>query len=64
MHKFLLSVLPYRQLVLSVPCWSMADLVRYEFDIDYLDVNITGKRVPAIVIDGNIPGPTHTGKPE
>ena len=56
MHKFLLSALLWH--ILSVPGWSMAEMVSYEFDIDYLDVNITGKRVPAMVIDGNIPGPT------
>ena len=31
-------------------------MASYEFYID--DVNITGKPVPAMVIDGNIPGPT------
>ena len=56
MHKFLLSVLLW--LILSVPGRAMAAMVSYEFDIDYLDVNITGKPVPAMVIDGNIPGPT------
>ena len=56
MHKFLLSVLLW--LILSVPGRAMAAMVSYEFDIDYLDVNVTGKPVPAMVIDGNIPGPT------
>ena len=56
MHKFLLSVLLWH--ILSTPCRSMADIASYEFDIDYLDVNVTGKPVPAMVIDGNIPGPT------
>ena len=57
MRKFLLSVL-LQLIILSIPAMSMADMVSYEFDIDYLDVNVTGKLVPAMVIDGNIPGPT------
>ena len=43
---------------LSVPDGSLAATVSYEFDIDYRDVNITGKAVRALVIDGSIPGPT------
>ena len=57
MRKFLLSVL-LQLIILSIPAMSMADMASYEFDIDYLDVNVTGKLVPAMVIDGNIPGPT------
>lgn len=40
----------------SSPC--LADLVAYEFDIDYLDVNITGRPARAMAIDGRIPAPT------
>ena len=36
----------------------MADIVSYEFDINYLDIDVTGKSVSAMVIDGKIPGPT------
>ena len=56
MHKFLLCVL--RLVILSMPGISMADIVSYEFDINYLSVDVTGKPVTAMVIDGNIPGPT------
>ena len=45
-------------LVLFIPGKPMAATVSYEFDIDYRDVNITGTPVPALVIDGGIPGPT------
>ena len=37
---------------------SEAEVVNYEFDIDYRAINVTGKTITALVIDGNIPGPT------
>lgn len=37
------------------PC--PAALVHYELDIDYLDVNITGRPARAMAIDGRIPAP-------
>ena len=45
-------------MVLSMPAKSPAEMVSYEFDIDYKEVNVTGKPVRAMVIDGGIPGPT------
>lgn len=45
-------------IVLSIPANSPAEVVSYEFDIDYREINVTGKPVTAMVIDGKIPGPT------
>jgi FtsP/CotA-like multicopper oxidase with cupredoxin domain len=45
-------------IVLSSPANSPAETVSYEFDIDYREINVTGKPVTAMVIDGKIPGPT------
>ena len=56
MHRFLLYVL--WSLVLAIPGTGTADIVSYEFDIDYREINVTGKPVTAMVIDGGIPGPT------
>ena len=44
--------------VLSSPANSPAETVSYEFDIDYREINVTGKPVTAMVIDGKIPAPT------
>lgn len=44
--------------VLFMPANSPAETVSYEFDIDYREINVTGKPVAAMVIDGGIPGPT------
>ena len=56
MYKFL-CVYALRLIVLCMPGIGMAGVVSYEFDIDYLDVDITGKPVLAMAIDGKIPGP-------
>lgn len=37
-----------------------ARLVRYNFDIDYINANVTGKVVKAMAINGSIPAPTIT----
>ena len=44
--------------VLFIPADSPAETVSYEFEIDYREINVTGKPVTAMVIDGGIPGPT------
>ena len=56
MRKSVLYVLCL--IVLSVPDRAAAVTVSYEFDIDYRAIKITGEAVTALVIDGNIPGPT------
>ena len=56
MYRFLLYVLWL--IVLSMPGMGMAEVVSYEFDIDYREINVTGEQAIALVIDGSIPGPT------
>jgi len=56
MRKFSCICLLCFMTYVSVP--GRAATVKYEFDIHYMDVNITGKRISAMVIDGKIPGPT------
>ena len=45
-------------IVLAMPNTAVAGTVNYEFDIDYKEINVTGKPVTAMVIDGSIPAPT------
>ena len=42
---------------ISVSASPIAEVVSYEFDIDYQTVNISGKEATAMVIDGRIPAP-------
>ena len=45
-------------IILPLSNISEAEVVNYEFDIDYRAINVTGKTITALVIDGNIRGPT------
>jgi CopA family copper-resistance protein len=38
--------------------WAFADEVEYEINIDYKTVNLTGKNIKAMALNGSIPGPT------
>jgi CopA family copper-resistance protein len=49
-------------LVLLVPALLHAELVTYEFDIDFKEINITGNPVRAMAIGDSIPAPTLTGR--
>ena len=49
-------------LVLLAPALLHAELVTYEFDIDFKEINITGNPVRAMAIGDSIPAPTITGR--
>jgi CopA family copper-resistance protein len=45
-------------LCLSVAFAAHAEVMKYDLEIDEQNINITGKPVPAMTINGGIPGPT------
>ncbi|MBT5471378.1 MAG: multicopper oxidase domain-containing protein [Nitrospina sp.] len=40
------------------PSWAFAEEVEYQIEIDYKTVNVTGKNIQAMALNGSIPGPT------
>lgn len=44
--------------LLLLPAICIADVVEYEFDIDVIEMNITGQPVAALAVGGQIPAPT------